>query len=124
MKRIILMTLCALFTFSMVYAQDTKKKNNKKETVTFKIDDLDCPSCVKKIEKNLAFEKGVTNLKCDLPTQTVAVTYHADKTDETKLIAAFKKIDMKANVLKEDTENKGKESKTKEKKEQGNSHKH
>lgn len=113
MKRIILMMLCAMFTFSLVYAQDTKKeKKNKKETVTFYIKDMDCDHCVKKIEKNLAFEKGVTKLNCDLPTQTVDVTYHTDKTTEGKLIAAFKKIEMDAVVKKEGAGDRTKEKRS------------
>lgn len=100
MKRVILILLCALFTFSLTYAQDTKKKD-KKETVTFVLEGLDCANCVKKVEKNIAFEKGVTDLKCDLSTRTAQVTYRNDRTDETKLIAAFKKIGMEAVALKE-----------------------
>ncbi|MDF9829053.1 heavy-metal-associated domain-containing protein [Parabacteroides sp. PF5-6] len=100
MKRVIVVLMCALFTFSLAYAQETKKKD-KKETVTFLIDGMDCANCVKKVEKNIAFEKGVTDLKCDLPTRTAAVTYRADKTTEDKLVAAFKKIGMDAVAVKE-----------------------
>ena len=57
---------------------------------------MDCDHCVKKIEKNIAFEKGVTDLKCDLSTRTVVVTYRADKTSATRLVSAFKKIEMDA----------------------------
>lgn len=99
MKRVILIMLCALFTVSLTYAQDTKK--DKKETVTFLLDGMDCANCVKKVEKNIAFEKGVTDLKCDLPTRTAEVTYRTDKTDEAKLVAAFKKIGMDATAVKE-----------------------
>jgi len=99
MKKVILITLCALFTFSLSYAQDAKK--NKKETVTFVVDGMDCANCVKKIEKNIAFEKGVTDLKCDLPTRTAEITYRTDRTDQTKIADAFKKIGMEAAPLKE-----------------------
>lgn len=99
MKRIILVMFCALFAFSMAYAQESKK--NKKETVTFMVDGMDCANCVKKIEKNIAFEKGVTDLKCDLPTRTAEVTYRTDKTTEDKLVAAFKKIGMEAKAKAE-----------------------
>lgn len=103
MKRVILVMFCALFAFSMAYAQDTKKKNSK-ETVTFVVDGMDCANCVKKIEKNIAFEKGVTDLKCDLPTRTAEVTYRSDKTTEDKLVAAFKKIGMDAKTKGEGEE--------------------
>lgn len=100
MKRVLLILMCGLFTFSLANAQETKKKN-KKETVTFQVDGMDCANCVKKVEKNIAFEKGVTDLKCDLPTRTVNVTYRTDKTTETKLVDAFKKLGMEATTAKE-----------------------
>lgn len=92
MIRLLAILICAVFTFSTAYAQDAKKK---KETVTFFVEGMDCANCVKKIEKNIAFEKGVTDLKCDLSTRTAAVTYRADKTSKTKLASAFKKIGWK-----------------------------
>ncbi len=100
MKRILLFMLCAMFTFSLASAQETKNKS-KKETTKFLIENMHCDNCIKKIEKNIAFEKGVTDLKCDLNTHTVEVTYRSDKTTDEKLITAFKKIDMQAKVLKE-----------------------
>lgn len=101
MKRIVLMLLCSLFAVSVVTAQNTK---NKKETVTFLVDGMDCNNCIKKIEKNISFEKGVTDLKCDLSTHTAEVTYRTDKTTEEKLVAAFKKIGMPATPLTEGME--------------------
>jgi len=90
MKRILLFMLCAVFAFSTAFAQDAKKKNTK-ETVTFVVN-MSCDNCVKKVEKNIAFEKGVTDLQCQLSTKTVKVTFDPEKTTEKKLIAAFKKI--------------------------------
>jgi len=77
------------------FAQDSKKKNEK-ETVTFVVEAMHCNNCIKKIEKNIAFEKGVTDLKCDLDTKTAEVTYRKDKTTTDKLASAFKKIGMEA----------------------------
>ena len=78
MKRLIMLLFCAVCTVSMTFAQDAKKK---KDSVTFFIE---------------AFEKGVTDLKCDLSTRTAIVTYKTDKTSKTRLAAAFKKIGMEA----------------------------
>ena len=83
----------AVCTVSMTFAQEAKKK---KDSVTFFIEAMDCDHCIKKIEKNIAFEKGVTDLKCDLSTRTAIVTYKTDKTSKTRLAAAFKKIGMEA----------------------------
>ena len=99
MKRVLLIMLCAVFAFTTTYAQDTKKKDVK-ETVTFTVKNMSCDNCVKKIEKNIAFEKGVTDLQCDLSTHTAKVTYNTDKTTEQKLVAAFKKIGYEAEPKK------------------------
>jgi len=99
MKRILTIMICALFTVSMVSAQQTKKDNVVK--TKFLVESMECENCVKKVEKNIAYEKGVTNLKCDLKTHTVEVTYRSDKTTEEKLLAAFKKIDKPAKVIKD-----------------------
>ena len=101
MKRILLFIICLICSFSVVSAQTAKKKNTK-ETVKFLVTDMECENCVKKVEKAIAFEKGVTDLKCDLKTHTVEVTFSSDKTTEKKLIAAFKKIKMDAKVIQGD----------------------
>jgi len=89
MKRVYFILLCAVFAFSTVFAQNAQKETKK--TVTFVVS-MNCENCVKKIEKNIAFERGVTDLKCELPSKTVQVTYRTDRTTEEKLVAAFKKI--------------------------------
>ena len=70
--------------------------------------DLHCQGCCDKIMKNIAFEKGVKDLVCDLESKTVTVTYDADKTDVPTLLKAFEKIGKPAQVKddemqKEDT---------------------
>ena len=60
--------------------------------------DLHCKGCCDKIMKNIAWEKGVKDLVCDLPSKTVTVTYDADKTDVPTLLKAFEKIGKPAKV--------------------------
>ena len=67
MKQLVVALICAVFTLSTVYAQDAKKK---KDTVTFFVEGMECANCQKKVEKNISFEKGVTDMKCDLTTRT------------------------------------------------------
>ena len=93
MKRILFVLICAVMACATAFAQDVK---GKKEKVTFKVETMDCEHCIKKIEKNISFEKGVTDLKCDLSTRTAEVTYRTDKTTTDKLASAFKKIGMDA----------------------------
>ena len=67
-----------------------KKKAEVKE-VTFRVH-LHCENCVKKVQENIAFEKGVKDLKVSLDDQTVYVKYDAAKTSEEKLKAAIEKL--------------------------------
>lgn len=99
MKRQFVLFVCLVFAFATLNAKDDKKG---KETTTFVIEEMDCDHCVKKIEKNISFEKGVSDIKCDLPTKTVVVTYKKDKTTKTKLVDAFKKIKMTAKVVEKE----------------------
>ena len=70
-------------------------------TVMFKVTQMHCENCVKKIKNNIRFEKGVKDLSTDLKTKTVSVTYDADKTTVDKLKAGFKKFNYEAEVIKE-----------------------
>ena len=68
-----------------------------KQVVVLSVD-LHCKACCDKIMKNIAFEKGVKDIVCDLKTKTVTVTYDASKTDVPTLLEAFKKINKPATV--------------------------
>ncbi|MDR0612757.1 MAG: heavy-metal-associated domain-containing protein [Dysgonamonadaceae bacterium] len=67
------------------FAQD-KKEGKKKKTaeVTFVVN-MVCDNCKAKIERHLAWEKGVKDLKVDLDKKTVKVKYDTSKTDEDTL---------------------------------------
>jgi len=62
--------------------------------------DIHCQGCIDKIMKNIAFEKGVKDIVCDLKTKTVTVTYNPSKTDVPTLLKAFEKIKKPATVVK------------------------
>ena len=90
MKRIIIFIL-ALLPIVGVMAKTDKQ-------VVMLSCDLHCKGCCDKIMKNIAFEKGVKDLVCDLKTKTVTVTYDAAKTDVPTLLKAFDKIGKPAKV--------------------------
>lgn len=108
MKKTLILTLAALMTFSMssLYAsaadmtetsaltqkqKPSKKKKGEVKEVTFLVH-LHCENCVKKVQENIAFEKGVKDLKVSLDDQTVALKYDAAKTSEATLKAAIEKL--------------------------------
>mgnify|MGYP002515905759 FL=1 len=69
------------------------------KTVVFSTD-LHCQKCVNKINDNLAFEKGVKDLKVDLKAHTITVKYDTSKTSVEKLAAAIKKLGYTATIKK------------------------
>ena len=68
-----------------------------KQVVVLSVD-LHCQACCDKIMKNIAFEKGVKDIVCDLPSKTVTVTFDANKTDVPTLLKAFEKINKPATI--------------------------
>ena len=92
--------LGVIFVMLSVNAYSTggkEKTKGAKETVVFSVP-MHCKTCQGKVERSMSFEKGVTNLKTDLPTNTVYVTFKSDKNTVEGLIAAFKKIGFEAKV--------------------------
>ena len=106
MKKTIILTIAALMTFSVssAYAAATevtatssltdkkpaKKKGELKE-VTFDVH-LHCENCMKKVQENISFEKGVKDLHVCLDDQTVSIKYDAAKTNEETLKNAIIKL--------------------------------
>ena len=86
--------LCILFS---VFCTPLFAAKADKQTVVLSVD-LHCQACCDKIMKNIAFEKGVKDIVCDLKTKTVTVTYDANKTDIPTLLKAFEKINKPAKV--------------------------
>ena len=99
MKKIILVCLVALFSVAVADAQAPKKGGKKTVTTTF-VTDLDCEGCAKKINDTIPYEKGVKDVKVDVPTKTVTVTYDPAKTNEEALVKAFAKVKIKAAAEK------------------------
>lgn len=98
--------LCLLFCMPSFAAKADKK-------VVVLSCNLHCQGCCDKIMKNIAYEKGVKDIVCDLKGKTVTVTYDANKTDVPTLLKAFDKIGKPAKV-KESVENKKIELETQE----------
>lgn len=92
MKRLFLMLLVAMMSCGSVFAK------SEKSTVLFSVN-LHCDGCVAKVEKNIAFEKGVKDISCDLKKKTVLVTFDPAKTNIENLKAAFEKIGKPATVI-------------------------
>lgn len=90
------------FGCGIAVAKD-KKKDDKKETVTFDVS-MTCENCKKRIEKNIAFEKGITDMSVDLPKKTVTIEFKKDKTSIENIQKAFEKLGYTATVHQEKKE--------------------
>lgn len=104
MKRIVVIAIAALMGFSAyaagtsvtdtsVSSQVFKKSKAEIKEVVFHAH-LHCNSCVKKVQENIAFEKGVKGLEVSLEKQTIAVKYDAAKTSVETLKAAIQKLNV------------------------------
>lgn len=109
--KFITIILSALLAFSAVaYSADfseitsiTDRKPAKKakaeiKEVTFSVH-LHCNNCVKKVQENIAFEKGVKDLHVCLGDQIISIKYNASKTNEETLKNAIVKLGIPVNGL-------------------------
>jgi periplasmic mercuric ion binding protein len=86
--------------FASAYQAIGQDKKVKGKTETMKCwTSMTCEKCVAKIEKNIPFEKGVTDLQVDLPTKMVTITYKPEKTSPEKLEKALKKLGYKTEIV-------------------------
>jgi len=58
-----------------------------------------CDKCGLKVRENISFEKGVKDLKVDVPGKTITVVFNPAKTDTLKLKKAIKKLGYDSEVI-------------------------
>ena len=97
MKRFIAIAAIAA---ALVLVFTAAKPRNARKVAVFKTS-IDCKNCVKKVQENISFEKGVTDLVVDLDTKTVKVTYNPSKTDPEKLAKAIRKLGYKVELIED-----------------------
>lgn len=69
-------------------------------TVCFRVE-MDCESCKQKIEKNIAFEKGVKALDVNLKSNTVTVKYNKQKNTPQQLKHSIENLKYKVEFIAE-----------------------
>ncbi|MBQ5395289.1 MAG: cation transporter [Alistipes sp.] len=94
-----MLCLMAVIGFGVSDAMAQKKSDAALKTTVF-MTDVDCETCAKKIDNSIPFQKGVKEVKVDVPSRKVTVTYDATKSSDEALIKAFKKIKINAEVAK------------------------
>ena len=105
MKFLFALPLYALLRFSPGAQAQTTPTSTVKTTGTataqFKTSAV-CDMCKARIEKSLAYEKGVQSAVLDVPSKILTVTYKADKTTPTALRSAVQKTGYDADELTTD----------------------
>ena len=93
-KRMLTALVITLLSVTAVMAKDIR-------TAVFKVSQMHCENCERKVKNNIHFEKGVKELATELKTKTVTITYDAEKTNVKNLQAGFKKFEYEAEFVKE-----------------------
>ena len=94
MKKAIIIILAAIVAFSTAVSaaeHNPKKAKAELKEVTFNAH-IHCAGCVKKLQENLSFEKGVKGLHICMEDQIIWLKYDAAKTNEDVLQKAIVKL--------------------------------
>ncbi|GAB3226792.1 hypothetical protein GCM10027346_09460 [Hymenobacter seoulensis] len=93
-----LLTLSLLLASVTSFAQASKAKAKgpATETVQLKTSAV-CDMCKARLEKAMAYEKGVQEAKLDVPSQILTVTYRPEKTTAEALRTAVQKTGYDAD---------------------------
>ena len=103
MKKTIIIILSALAVFSVpasaaesAVSMEQVHKHSKKvkaeiKDVTFNVE-IHCENCLKKLQENIAFERGVKDLHICMEDQIVSIKYDSAKTNEETLKKAIEKL--------------------------------
>ena len=93
-KRWMATCVVALLSVTAVLAKDIR-------VVVFKVSQMHCEKCEKKVKDNMRFEKGLKDISTEVKTKMVTITYDAEKTNEKKLQAGFNRFSYEAEFVKE-----------------------
>ncbi|MCP3895303.1 MAG: cation transporter, partial [Bacteroides sp.] len=88
-KKVLATLVVALLSVTAVMAKDFR-------TVVFKVEQMECPNCERKVKNNIKYEKGLKDFTTDVKSQTVTITYDAGKPDVKKLKKGFTKFEYEA----------------------------
>jgi periplasmic mercuric ion binding protein len=94
---LLLIIVAGIFFSAKGMAQDVQKTDTVK-ILTSAV----CGSCKARIEKNVAYEKGVTDVVLDVDTKVCTIVYKTAKTDPDKLRLAISKIGYDADSVPAD----------------------
>ena len=97
-KNILAATAALVISLATAISADAVSARPVLKKVVY-VTSLDCETCARKIRENVSFEKGVKDLKVDVPTKRVEIQFDSNKTDTLKLKSAIIKLGYKASVV-------------------------
>lgn len=100
MKKLLFLVFTMVMTLGLGNASADNKKDLKGVTTTIFTTNLHCEGCVKKVMNNIPFKKGVKDVKVDIKSKDITVSYDSKKSSDAKIIEYFDKIDITAKVKK------------------------
>lgn len=93
-----LLALFLLLTSATAFAQQAQPKAKGPATETLRVKtSAVCDMCKARLEKSLAYEKGVQGATLDVPSQVLTVTYRPDKTTPAALRTAVQQTGYDAD---------------------------
>ncbi|MCD4774253.1 MAG: heavy-metal-associated domain-containing protein [Bacteroidales bacterium] len=98
-NKIFTVMIIALFMITAINTNVSAQKAEKYDECKIKVS-ATCNSCKAKIEKNIAFEKGIKDVTVNLETKVATLKYKSDKTNPEKLLKAIEKLGYKAELVK------------------------
>jgi len=93
--KLLAVTLLLFIGVATTFAKD--KPTTKKVTYECSVD---CHSCKEKIMKNIPYEKGVKEVKVDIPNQLVTVSFRSDKNTTENIKKSIAKLGYEVKVKK------------------------
>lgn len=89
---------------SLIMIKTTANAQNTAKSAEIKIkSSVMCGMCKARVEKNMAYEKGVKNVSVDLALKEVNITYNPQKTSPELLKKAISKIGYDADDVPADS---------------------
>jgi periplasmic mercuric ion binding protein len=104
LKYYLLSTLVLTLFLCTPKHSNAQQKDDCKEVTIWA--SMHCQSCQKKIEREIAFEKGVKSVTVDLKEKKVTIKYKTDKNTDEKLADAIKKLGYDVKILSKEEKKK------------------
>lgn len=90
MRKIVMMMFAALFAMNVLA-----------DNVKFKVTNIRCQNCAKRVEKTLKANEAVKEVNVDLQAKTVCVSYDAEKANAEALLKMLTDAKYQAEIQKQ-----------------------